>query len=233
LEILQIASAAKIALKCAMPRVVEGGAVVLCTFVLARSWPVTLGAVLLLGVGLLPLRGAEVQRGKLSEPATASGTVTPAAFARASNAARGTLGYFVEFRAAEIGVYGHSYIAYGRLNRSGRPTEIHYADFHPQGGFSGLALGHVVPVAGSFEPEQETLTLPLNAVYRRTLSAAQYAHLLSAIGAAKETHRVWSAEFYNCIHFIVDMAHAVDLKAPPVMLLSAPTVKLIAAMNES
>jgi hypothetical protein len=206
---------------------------VLCNGVLARTWRVTLGAVLALGVGLLPLRGAEVQRGKLSEQMTASGAVAPAAFSPGSTAARGTNSYFVEFRAAEIGVYGHSYIAYGRLNRSGRPTEIHYADFHPQGGFSGLALGHVVPVAGSFEPEQETLSLPLDAVYRRPLSAAQYTHLLAAIEAAKETHHVWSAEFYNCIHFIVDMAHAVDLKAPPVMLLSAPTVKLIREMNKS
>jgi hypothetical protein len=149
------------------------------------------------------------------------------------NAARGSAGYFVEFRAAEIGVYGHSYIAYGRLNRRGQPTGVHYADFHPEGGFSGSALGHVVPVASSFEPEPQTLTLPLNAVYRRNLSAAQHAHLLAAIAAAKEAHRVWSAEFYNCIHFIVDMAHAVDLKAPPVTQLSAPTVKLIRSMNES
>ena len=214
--------------------VLEGGAVVLYKWLLARAGRATLGVVVLLG--LVPLRGAEAQRAYPS-PETAvealgRGTATPAAYLPGT-AARASGGYFVEFRAAEIGVYGHSYIAYGRLNRRGQPTGVHYADFHPQGGFSGLALGHVVPVAGSFEPEQETLTLPLSAVYRRNLSAAQYAHLLAAIAAAKEEHRVWSAEFYNCIHFVVDMAHAVDLKAPPVMLLSAPTVKLIRAMNES
>jgi hypothetical protein len=213
----------------------SGGAVALSKFVLARARWAPLGAVVLLGLGLAPLRGAEVQRGNPSEPtiqALAPGGVTPAGYSP-GNAARGNGGYFVEFRAAEIGVYGHSYIAYGRLNRSGQPTEVRYADFHPQGGFSGLALGHLLPVEGSFEPEPETLTLPLNAVYRRKLRAAQYAHLLAALVAAKDAHRVWSAEFYNCIHFIVDMAHAVDLKAPPVMLLSAPTVKLIRAMNES
>jgi hypothetical protein len=197
---------------------------VLFKLVLVRARRVTLGAVVLLGVGLVPLRGAEVQRANQSEQ-TAVETL--------GHRARGSGDYFVEFRAAEIGVYGHSYIAYGRLNRSGRPSEVHYADFHPEGGFSGLALGHVLPVAGSFEPEPETLTLPLDAVYRRHLSAAQYAHLLAAIVAAKQTHRIWSAEFYNCIHFIVDMAHAVDLKAPPVMQLSAPTVKLIRSMNQS
>lgn len=206
----------------------------LSKWLLARAGRATLGVALLLGGGLVPLRGAQAQRAYQSHEtaveALGHGAAAPAAYVP-GNAARAS--YFVEFRAAEIGVYGHSYIAYGRLNRSGQPTDVHYADFHPQGGFSGLAFGHVVPVAGSFEPEQETLTLPLSAVYRRNLSAAQYAHLLAAIAAAKEEHRVWSAEFYNCIHFIVDMAHAVDLKAPPVMLLSAPTVKLIRAMNES
>jgi len=206
---------------------------VLFKVVLTQAGRVTLGAFLLLGVGLSPLWGAEVQHGKLSEQTMANGAVIPAAYSPGSNAARGAAGYFVEFRAADIGVYGHSYIAYGRLNRSGQPVGVHYADFHPQGGFSGLALGHVLPVAGSFEPEQETFGLPLSAVYRRSLTGSQYAHLLAAIEAAKETHHLWSAEFYNCIHFIVDMAHAVDLKAPPVMLLSAPTVKLIRAMNES
>jgi hypothetical protein len=91
--------------------------------------------------------------------ALAHGPAMLAAYSPGS-VARGNGGYFVEFRAAEIGVYGHSYIAYGRLNRRGRRTEVHYADLHPEGGFSGLALGHVVPVAGSFEPEPETLTLP-------------------------------------------------------------------------
>jgi hypothetical protein len=208
---------------------------VLSKSVLARSRRATLGVVVLLGVGLAPLRGVQAQHAYPSHEtaveALGHGAATPAAYP--GRAARTSGGYFVEFRAAEIGVYGHSYIAYGRLNRSGQPTAVHYADFHPQGGFSGLALGHVVPVAGSFQPEPETLTLPLTAVYRRNLSAAQYAHLLAAIAAAKEEHRVWSAEFYNCIHFIVDMAHAVDLKAPPVIQLSAPTVKLIRAMNES
>lgn len=192
---------------------------------------------LLLAAGLTPLRGAQVQRSTLlpetsGREAAAHGAVSAAAYSPGGEG-HGSLPYFVEFRAADIGVYGHSYIAYGRLTRNGQPSQVHYADFHPQGGFSGLAIGHVVPVAGSFEPEPETLTLPLTATYRRSLTAAQYAHLLAAIEQAKSSHHVWSAEFYNCIHFVVDMAHAVDLKTPPVILLSAPTVKLIRAMNES
>jgi hypothetical protein len=159
--------------------------------------------------------------------ALAHGAAMPAPYSP-GNAARGSGGFLSSSGPPRSGSTGIPISRIGRLNRSGQPTEVHYADFHPQGAFPDW-LSVIVPVAGSFEPEPETFTWPRNAVYPRNLSAAQYAHLL----AAKEAHRVWSAEFYNCIHFIVDMAHAVDLKAPPVMLLSAPTVKLIREMNES
>lgn len=150
-----------------------------------------------------------------------------------SDAMPGSARYFVEFRAAEIGVYGHSYIMYGRLNARGQPSGVHYADFHPKGGFTALALGHLVPVEGSYDPDPETMTLPLDAVYRRILDAPTYARLLAAVAEERRNHSVWSAEFYNCTSFIVNVAHAIGLKTPPVMLLSAPTVKLIRSMNES
>ena len=44
--------------------------------------------------------------------------------------------YYVEFRAVDIGVYGHSYIAYGRLKANGQPSTVQYADFHPKGAMS-------------------------------------------------------------------------------------------------
>ena len=41
--------------------------------------------------------------------------------------------YYVEFRVAVDGVYGHSYIAYGHLNSLGRAATATYADIHPTG----------------------------------------------------------------------------------------------------
>ena len=48
--------------------------------------------------------------------------------------------YYVEFRAALDGVYGHSYIAYGRLITLGRPATAAYADIHPIGGFTSMVV---------------------------------------------------------------------------------------------
>ena len=41
--------------------------------------------------------------------------------------------YYVEFRVAVDGVYGHSYIAYGHLDSLGRAATATYADIHPTG----------------------------------------------------------------------------------------------------
>ena len=43
--------------------------------------------------------------------------------------------YYVEFRVAVDGVYGHSYIAYGHLDSLGRVATATYADIHPTGDF--------------------------------------------------------------------------------------------------
>src|SRR5262249_48055448 len=44
--------------------------------------------------------------------------------------------YYVEFRVATIGTYGHSYIVYGHLNAAGNPKDFAYADLHPVGNYA-------------------------------------------------------------------------------------------------
>src|SRR6516164_8100581 len=48
--------------------------------------------------------------------------------------------HYVEFRVALNGTYGHSYIAYGRLNALGQPATAAYADIHPTGDFPSMVL---------------------------------------------------------------------------------------------
>jgi len=72
--------------------------------------------------------------------------------------------YYVEFRVAVDGVYGHSYIAYGRLDRLGQPASATYADIHPTGDFLGMVLGHFFSMKAATIPEKDTLRLrPLSA----------------------------------------------------------------------
>jgi hypothetical protein len=141
--------------------------------------------------------------------------------------------YYVEFRVADMGVYGHSYIAYGRLAANGRPASVQYADFHPRGGGVGLAVGHVVPVAAGMLPDPDVLKLPLNAVWRRPLSGAEYKKLTDAVAAARANPKVWSAIAYNCNSFVGDMAEALGLKAPPALLFSNAYIPALIRLNNS
>ena len=45
-------------------------------------------------------------------------------------------GFYVGFRAARIRLYGHSYVAYGRLDARRQPVDFHYADLHPMGNYA-------------------------------------------------------------------------------------------------
>src|SRR5215469_6396570 len=65
--------------------------------------------------------------------------------------------YYVEFRVAVDGVYGHSYIAYGRLDAFGRPATANYADIHPTGDLPSMVLGHFLPMEAATVPEKDTL----------------------------------------------------------------------------
>jgi hypothetical protein len=122
---------------------------------------------------------------QLSMPVSAQGSV-PAASVSAGNAAKPTrpnpksaVDYFIEFRAAKIGGYGHSYVAYGRLDRRGNPESTSYADLHPTGNYALMALGHFMPVPANTEWDPEVLTLPVSYKYRVKLSDSQYNNLLA------------------------------------------------------
>jgi hypothetical protein len=62
--------------------------------------------------------------------------------------------YYVEFRVAVDGVYGHSYIAYGRLDAFGRPATATFADIHPTGDLPSMVLGHFLPMDAATVPER-------------------------------------------------------------------------------
>lgn len=152
---------------------------------------------------------------------------------RAEPQAGGVGGYFVEFRAAEIGVYGHSYVAFGRLNANGRPVSAQYADFHPVSGNLGMAVGHFLPVPSAMTPDKTTFALPLTTVFRRRIGAADYRRLIAAIAAERARARPWNAIVYNCNDFVADIARAVGLHAPSTMLFANAFVSLLKDMNDA
>jgi hypothetical protein len=174
---------------------------------------------------------------QLSMPASAQGSV-PAASVSASKAAKPTRpnpksagDYFIEFRAAKIGGYGHSYVAYGRLDRRGNPESTSYADLHPMGNYAVMALGHFMPVPANTEWDPEVLTLPVSYKYRVKLSDSQYNNLLAALERHKANPRHWNALAYNCNHFVGELAEAVGLRVPGGLNLSTGFIPALQEIN--
>jgi hypothetical protein len=141
--------------------------------------------------------------------------------------------YYIDFRVAQIGVYGHSYVAYGRLNVRGTPADAHYADLHPMGNYLVMAVGHVLPVPANTVWDPDVLKLPVASSYMRPLNAAQYAKLQLALREA-QAHRqpYWNAITNNCNHFVGELAQAVGLRVPPDFQVSYLFVPSLRRMNE-
>jgi hypothetical protein len=139
--------------------------------------------------------------------------------------------YFIEFRAAKIGGYGHSYVAYGRLDRRGNPENTSYADLHPRGNYAVMALGHFIPVPANTEWDPEVLTLPVSYKYRVKLNEGQYNSLLGALERHKANPRYWNALTYNCNHFVGELAEAVGLRVPGRFNLSTGFIPELQELN--
>jgi hypothetical protein len=141
-------------------------------------------------------------------------------------------GHYIEFRAASIGTYGHSYVVYGRLNARGEPADTHYTDRHPVGNYGLMAIGHVLPVPANTRWNPEVLKLPISSSYRHKLTAAQYQNLLREIRVAQaEKSPTWQAIANNCNHYAARLARAAGLKAPDDLQLSYGFVPSLRALN--
>jgi hypothetical protein len=93
--------------------------------------------------------------------------------------------YFIDFRSRAGYVFGHTYIVYGRLNMRGQPVEERYAGIYPLDNGRGLVFGSVLPVAASVRGlEEDRKAAPTN-VYRRRITATQYARLSAAVSSCR------------------------------------------------
>lgn len=141
--------------------------------------------------------------------------------------------YYIEFRVAQIGTYGHSYVMYGRLGGNGQPADRHYTDLHPMGNYALMAIGHVLPVPANTSWDPDVLKLPITFSYRRKLSAAEYQKLLAAIRHANANKQpYWNALTNNCNHYIAALARAIGMNAPNDLRVSYAFVPALKEMNE-
>lgn len=167
-----------------------------------------------------------------ASPTAGAAELAPAALAAAPKQSTGR--YYIEFRVAEIGTYGHSYVAYGRLNERGKPTDAHYADLHPMGNYLVMAVGHVLPVPANTEWDPDVLKLPVASSYFRALNAAEYAKLQTGLRKARaDKQPYWNALTNNCNHFVAELARAIGLRAPTDLQVSYAFVPSLRELNEA
>jgi hypothetical protein len=141
--------------------------------------------------------------------------------------------FYVEFRAARNGVYGHSYVAYGELDARGTPASACYADVHPDGGFFRMAAGHFFPMRAETEPVEDTLRREVVSRYCRMLTPAEYRILTTAIARIRAACRFWNVLHYNCNDFCADVARAIGLRTPRTLMRPYQFIPTLRRLNEA
>jgi hypothetical protein len=123
--------------------------------------------------------------------------------------------YYVEFRArlSVEDVPGHTYLAYGSQDNSGRPLEEHIAGFYPLAGPLGILIGTIAfpgEVGDGFVQDY----MPLLDAYRVNLTIAQYDQLTRFVAEQKAHPRPYSLLAHNCNDWAADAAATIGLRVP-------------------
>jgi hypothetical protein len=140
--------------------------------------------------------------------------------------------YFVDIRARGGGILGHTFVVYGRTDTRGRVLELHHAGLYPQDAYSESPLLPLLVVPGHVSHAKENSPHePQIAIYRRRLSAAEYARLQLTVRQLQGMRPAWNFLFYNCNDFVADIAHSVGLRTPPGLQPPEDFVRGIAMLN--
>ena len=140
--------------------------------------------------------------------------------------------YYVEFRSRPGYLFGHTYLVYGRLGRHGRPVSEKYAGSYPLDGQRGLIIGSVVPVPSSIRGVEEDYKMRPSNIYRRRLTAAQYARLRAVIRHVSANDKHWNLLFANCNDFAIEVAHGMGLSTLPSWVLPKVFIAGLRELNE-
>ena len=126
--------------------------------------------------------------------------------------------YAIEFRARSGGIFGHAYIAYGRVDEGGRLLRPRYAGFYPSGILEDTPLLAVLatPSLIKFKPRDARRS---DLVYRREISAFRYGALPAEVRELRRDRPFWHLTFYNCNSFVADVAEWMGLRVPGTLQL--------------
>jgi len=143
--------------------------------------------------------------------------------------------YFVEFRSRYALSYGHTYVAFGRVNAAGRAVNLEVAGLHPASNSQvPYVLGHFVPVpAETGVSDGDLEELYRSASWRVMLNQAEYRDVVAHIRKLQATMRLWQASVYNCNAFTGDIARSMGYKVPSRYLRPQQFITELREMNTS
>lgn len=143
--------------------------------------------------------------------------------------------YFVEFRSRYALSYGHTYVAFGRLNEAGRAVNLEIAGLHPASNSEvPYVLGHFVPVPAETGASDGDLEEQYrSASWRVMLNQAEYSDVVAHIRKLQASTRLWQASVYNCNAFTGDIARSMGYKVPSKYLRPQQFVTELREMNTS
>jgi hypothetical protein len=109
-------------------------------------------------------------------------------------------------------VYSVTPIAYGRLDRLGRPANATYADIYPTGDFLGMVLGHFFSMEAATIPEKGTLGYKIASRFRQR-------RLKSVIVRIRAVHHSLERSLYNCNDFVAEVARGMGMQTQTTLSL--------------
>ncbi|MBD9557878.1 hypothetical protein ACI2KT_13105 [Ensifer adhaerens] len=142
-------------------------------------------------------------------------------------------GYFIEFRSRYALSYGHSYVIFGRLSKSGAMISPEVAGLAPATSDTApYVIGHLLPVPAETGASDGDLEEQYrSASWRVMLTETQYRDVVAKIRKLKSEARFWQASIYNCNAFVADIARSMGYKTPGIWLRPQQFITRLREMN--
>ncbi len=141
--------------------------------------------------------------------------------------------YYIEFRSRYALTYGHSYVIFGRLNKSGGAATQEVAGLAPASlDAAPYVIGHFIPVPAETGASDGDLEEQYrSASWRVMLTEAEYNKTVAYIRQLKAKSKFWQASVYNCNAFVADIARSMGYKAPGIWLRPQQFITKLREMN--
>ncbi|ASQ15091.1 hypothetical protein [Sinorhizobium meliloti] len=164
-------------------------------------------------------------------PATPSSMAT--ARSRTMAASQAKQQYFIEFRSRYAYTYGHSFVIFGRLDRTGKMIDPQVAGLAPKSNDPTIyMLGHVTPVPASTGwTDGDLEDKYMSANWRVMLSETEYRKVVAKIRKLQASSPLWHAVLYNCNAFVADIARFMGYKTPGIWLKPQQFITKLRQMN--